>query len=162
MPNTLHIKHDQLTQLGQIGQPTVQQTRLLFGSISVHAVGNFSTLESAFNLRETKFGNRVFLRPKSHDPRPQICLDYVLVPSYFKPQGPGPTCGLDSLRHHFASWCMNPNSAGDRNSSRRMFGSDWVKAESSSYDNTETRRRVSFSNEINDKWRTGGTVGRRF
>src|SRR5215831_11839118 len=54
------LQHHQLTQLGQIGQPTVQQTRLLFGSISVHAVGNFSTLESGFNLRETKFRKSCF------------------------------------------------------------------------------------------------------
>jgi hypothetical protein len=58
---TLYPSHyPQLTKLEQIGQSIVQPIILLFGSISVHAVGNFSH-SNLRGLRETKFRKSCFL-----------------------------------------------------------------------------------------------------
>jgi hypothetical protein len=51
MPNILHITAPQLTELEQTGQSTVEPITVLFGFISVHAVGNFSTCKSALITR---------------------------------------------------------------------------------------------------------------
>src|SRR5262249_14306264 len=135
------LQHPQLTQLGQIGQPTVQQT-LLFGSISVHAVGNFSTLESAFNLRETKFRKSCFFETEINDPRPQICLStmcWCLATSNRRGRAKSVACtryGTISLRG--GSTRILQASGTPREECSAANGS-----QQSSYDHTETRRRVS-------------------